>query len=221
MGTTSPATSQDRELDADAIKDWLAAHRQQLTIGGAAAVVVVAGVLFWQQSSRLKNERADNAFGQAQSAFYSGNTGQAKAELEKVVTRYPGTAGGSEAVILLAQIAYGEGKYDDGIKQLTEAAGSVPSQFGGAVEEMIAAGHADAKRYDQAAEHFLKAADRSEFQADKMIYQADAARMYGLAGKTAEARKLWAALAADRESPVLNEAKVRLGEIDAKAASKQ
>jgi hypothetical protein len=44
--------------------------------------------------------------------------------------------------------------------------------------------------------------------------------MYGAGGKTAEARKLWAELAANRESPVLNEAKVRLGEIDAKVASK-
>ena len=220
MGTSTPVTATEREFDADALKDWIVQRSKPLSIGGGAVVVVVAAVLFWQQSNRIKNERADAALNTGQSAFYSGNTALAKSDLEKVGTRYPGTAGGTQATMLLAQIAYGEGRYDDGIKLLTAAQGGAPSQFSAVMEELIAAGHADAARFVDAASHYLKAAALAPFAADKEIYRAEAARMYGAGGKTAEARKLWAELAANRESPVLNEAKVRLGEIDAKVASK-
>ena len=220
MAMSPPVPATDREWDADAIKEWVVARGKPLSIGGGAVVVAVAAFLFWQQSNRIKNERADTALNAAQGAFYSGNTALAKSDLEKVVTRYPGTAGGTQATMLLAQIMYGEGKYDDGIKLLTGAQGGAPDQFSASLEELIGAGHADAKRHNEAASHYLAAADKAPFPADKALFRAEAARMYGLAGKTDEARKLWETLAADRESPVLNEAKVRLGELTAKAASK-
>ena len=220
MGTTSSAPATDREFDAEALKDWIVERAKPLSIAGGAVVVVVAAVLFWQQSSRIKNERAESALLSAQSSYYSGNTALAKSDLEKVVTRYPGTDGATQATMLLAAISYGEGKYDDGIKALTAAQGAASAHLAPGLEELIAAGHADAKRFDEAASHYLKAADRSPFPADKDIFRAEAARSYGLGGKAAEARKIWAELAANRESPVLNEAKVRLGELDVKAASK-
>jgi predicted negative regulator of RcsB-dependent stress response len=220
MGTTSSAPSADREFDAEALKDWIVERAKPLSVGGGVVVVGVAAFLFWQQSSRIKNERAETALLSAQSAYYSGNTALAKSDLEKVVTRYPGTDGATQATMLLAAISYGEGKFDDGIKALTAAQGGASDHFAPGLEELIAAGHADAKRFADAASHYLKAADRTPFPADKDIYRAEAARAYGLGGKPAEARKIWAELAANRESPVLNEAKVRLGELDAKVASK-
>ena len=218
MGTTPTAAASD--LDADAMKDWIVQRARPLSIGAGVIVVAVAGYLFWQQSTRIKNERADAALASAQSAYYAGNTALAKSDLEKVVVRYPGTMGGTQAGMLLAVISYGEGKYDDGIKRLVGLQGGSPSHLAGPIEDLIASGHTDAKRFAEAASHYLKAGDLAEFAADKQIYQAEAARVYGLAGNAAEARKLWVALAADRESPVLNEAKVRLGELDAKVASK-
>ena len=122
--------------------------------------------------------------------------------------------------ILLAQMSYGEGKYDAGVKQLTDVQGSAPDVLRAEIEEMIGAGLADAKKYDEAAKHYLKAGDLSRFPADKDLYKAEAARVLGIAGKSADARKIWAELAANRESPVINEARVRVGELDAKAASK-
>ena len=220
MGTTSSAPVPEREFDAEAVKDWIVDRAKPLSIAVGAVVVAVAVFLFWQQANRIKNERADAALVSAQSAFYSGNTALAKSDLGKLVTRYPGTDGATQATMLLASISYGEGKYDDGIKALTGAQSGAPAHFAPGLEELIAAGHADAKRYADAASHYLKAAERTPFPADKDIYRAEAARSYGLGGKPAEARKIWAELAANRESPVLNEAKVRLGELDAKAATK-
>jgi predicted negative regulator of RcsB-dependent stress response len=220
MGTTSTGPAPDRDFDADALKDWVVQRSKPLSIGAAAVIVGAAAFLFWQQSNRIKNERADAALGTAQSAYYSGNTTLAKSDLDKVATRYPGTASGTQATLLLAAIAYGEAKYDDGIKLLTAAQATAPALFAAEIEEMIGAGYADSKRYDEAAAHYLKSADRSQFPADKDVMRAEAARAYGMGGKSAEARKIWAQLAADRESPVMNEAKVRLGELDAKVASK-
>lgn len=220
MGTTSSAPTPEREFDAEAVKDWIVDRAKPLSIAGGAVVVAVAVFLFWQQSTRIKNERADTALLSAQSAFYSGNTALAKSDLDKVVSRYPGTDGATQATMLLASISYGEGKYDDGIKALTSALGGASAHFAPGLEELIAAGYADAKRFADAASHYLKAAERTPFPADKDIYRAEAARSYGLGGKSAEARKIWVELAANRESPVLNEAKVRLGELDSKVASK-
>lgn len=220
MGTSSPVSAPEREFDADAIKDWVVARSKPLSIGAGVVVVAVAGFLFWQQSVRLKEERAETAYGQGATSFYSGNTPLAKTDLEKVVSRYPGTTGATQAAILLAQIAYGDGKYDAGIKQLTDIQGSAPSIMAAELEELIASGYADAKKYDDAAKHYLKAADLAKFPADKDLYKADAARVLVAGGKAADARKIWAELAANRESPVINEARVRVGEIDAKAASK-
>jgi predicted negative regulator of RcsB-dependent stress response len=217
MGTSAGS---DSGFDVETAWAWVVQRGRLLSYVGGGALVVVAVVLFWRESVARKNERADAALATAQSAFYSGNTALAKSDLEKLVTRYPGTTGGTQATILLAQILYSEGKHDDGINRLNAAVGSAPGHFGAAIEELLAGGYADTKRYDQAVEHLNKAADKAPFPADKAIYRAEAARLLALSGKKEEARKLWQQLADDPESPVANEARVRIGELDAKAAVK-
>jgi predicted negative regulator of RcsB-dependent stress response len=218
MATSTTTRNNDTGIDGEAIRDWIVERGRVLTYVAGGLVVVVAVVLFYRESVSRKNERADAALVTAQSAFYSGNTALAKTDLEKLVTRYPGTTGGTQGSILLAQILFGEGKYDDGIARLQDAAGSAPSHLAASVESVLAAGYADSKRFDKAVEHFNRAADKSPFPAEKAVFMAEAARMLVLAGKPADARKVWQALADDPESPVGNEAKVRIGELDAKAA---
>jgi len=109
----------------------------------------------------------------------------------------------------------------DGIKVLEAAqkSGSV-GPFAASLEALIAIGHADQNKYDEAAKHAQLAADKARFPADKDIYRADVARMLALAGKKEEARKIWAELASRPESPVWGEAHVRLGELEAAIAAK-
>jgi predicted negative regulator of RcsB-dependent stress response len=220
MATSSPVSGGPSEWEPDAIKDWIVGHARPLVIGAGVVVGIVLVVYFWRQSVELKAQRAEAAFATAQSAFYSGNAALAKSDLEKAVTRYKGTPGGTEAAMLLAQILYGESKYDDGIQHLTTALAGAPEFLAPAVEEMIAAGYADSKRYPEAVRHLTSAADRARFKADKHIYQAEAARILTAAGQPQEARKIWLALASETESPVMTEAKVRLGELDAKAVQR-
>lgn len=220
MASTAPGTGKLSEIDGDSIMDWFASRGKMIAIVAISAVGLLAVVYFVRENSLRKNENAERALVTAQSAFYSGNAALAKSDLEKLVTRWPKTPAGAQAAMLLAQILYGEGKYDDGISRLNAVVGSAPADFVASVEDLIAAGYADSKRYAEAIDHLTKAADKARFAADKAIYQADAARLMVLAGRTADARKAWEALATDPESPVGAEAKVRIGELDAKAASK-
>jgi predicted negative regulator of RcsB-dependent stress response len=219
MGTSAPA-GKSTEIDGDAIKDWFASRGKMLSTVAIGAVGLILVGYFVRENNLRKNENADRALGTAQSAFYSGNAALAKSDLEKLVTRWPKTPAGAQAAMLLAQILYGEGKHDDGISRLNSVVGSAPSDFAASVEELIASGYADTKRYPEAIDHLNKAAGKARFAADKAIYQAEAARLMTLAGRTAEARKAWEALAADPESVVGAEAKVRIGELDAKASPK-
>lgn len=217
MGT--PVSNRDSAVDVDAIRDWVVAHNRALLIGGAVVVVAVAGVLFSRQSAALRSQRAELAYVTAQGTYYSGNPTQARTDLEALATRYPGTNGGTQGAMLLAQILYNDGKHDDGIKRLTDARGTAPRQFASAIEELIAAGYADSKRPDQSAEHYLKAAEKSPYPAEQDRFKADAARVLAAAGKTNQAKAIWEKLAASQVSPSSNEARLRLGEIDAKPAS--
>jgi len=216
MGTSSPASRPDSEWDAEALKDWVSSRSRPLMIGAAVVLVGVAAVAFSRSSAQRKNSRAEAALMTGQSAFYSGNTAQAKTDLGSVISRYGGTASSSQAAMLLAQIHYSEGKYDEGIKLLTDVAKSAPGPFRAGLAEMIGSGYADSKRYAEAAEQYTKASEFAEFPADKDIHLADAARVLLASGKDAEARKIWERLASNPESVVQNEAKVRLGEIDAR-----
>jgi predicted negative regulator of RcsB-dependent stress response len=220
MASTAPGTGKVSELDGDTIKDWFATRGKMISTVAIGAVGLILVGYFVRENGLRKNENADRALVTAQSAFYAGNATLAKSDLEKLVTRWPKTPAGAQAAMLLAQILYGEGKYDDGISRLTAVIGSAPADFAASVEDLIAAGYADSKRYPEAIDHLTKAAEKARFAADKAIYQADAARLMTLAGRSADARKAWEALANDPESPVGAEAKVRLGELDAKASPK-
>lgn len=216
MGTSAKSTGSGQNLDLDDIKIWVTSHARQLLIGGAVVVVGGAVAMFARQAKALKGERAETAYLTAQSAFYSGNRAQAKTDLQALVERYPGTNGGSLGGMLLAQAYYGDAQFDAGIKGLESLLGQAPSRYHAMIEDLIASGYADSKRPDQAAEHYLNAAQAAEFAADKDTYRADAARALEVAGKRDSARTIWTSLAAKFDSPATSEAKVRLGELDAR-----
>jgi len=66
---------------------------------------------------------------------------------------------------------------------------------------------------------YQKAAAKAPYKTDHDVFMASAARALTTAGKTDEAKKIWTELAKDDQSPASAEARVRLGEIDAKAGA--
>jgi predicted negative regulator of RcsB-dependent stress response len=200
--------------------EWARTHGRQLATGVAVLAVVGLGVYAYEKSVEKKAAAGEQALYEAQRSVYGGDLPRAQTALQKVTTQYSGTPAGTQATIVLAQVLYDQGKYADGVRELEKSAGSVDRVFRPGVEALLAAGYEGEQKFADAAQHYLKAADAAEFDLDKQKYRADAARTFMRAGNAAEATKLWSALADDPASPLAGEARIRLGELLAKPASR-
>ena len=209
------------ELDADSLLDTIRLRQRDISIAAIVIVALGGGIYLWRGSVTAKNERAQQAFNSAAGSYYSGNKALAASDLAKMTDRYAGTPAGVQGAMLLAQVLFEDGKWDDGIKKLEAAKGSSAAErFAPSIEGLVGGGYADWKKYDDAAKHFLAAAEKAPFPGDKDLYRAEAARALTLAGKTEEARKIWLDIASRLDSPALGEAKIRLGELEAAPAAK-
>ena len=133
----------------------------------------------------------------------------------KVVSRYEGTSAGTQAAITLAQTLYDQKKFKEGLEVL-KAAEAKAHDFTASIHVLEAAGREELKDLVGAAEQYKLAAQVTRFPADKAEYQSAAARDYMAAGKTEEAKAIWTELVKDETGPGAAEARVRLGEIEAK-----
>ena len=221
MTKTGEAARPPMELDADSLLDTIRLRKREITIGATLFVALAGGIYLWRESVLKKDERAERAFNAAAGPYYSGNKALAQSDLEKMADRYAGTAAGVQGTMLLSQILFENGTWDEGIKKLQAVQGSsAAGRFAPSIEGLVAGGYADQKKYDDAARHYLAAADKAPFPADKDLYRAEAARVLTLAGKKEEARKIWAELASRLDSPAIGEAKIRLGELQAATPAK-
>lgn len=214
------ASSHPLSAPTDSIMDRLRAYTKPALIVVALGVIGVGGYYMYRQGQQTKAQAADRAYLQAQNSVASGNTPLAQSDLKKIVDRYPGTLAAVQASMLLAQLQYEQGKYADGIATLEKARGSAPKTMVPGLHSLVAAGYEDQQKHDLAAAEYQKAADATPYELDKQKYLADAARSLAAAGKTEEARKIWAQLAEDPTGPTAGEARVRLGELEAKPASR-
>ncbi|MEI6812718.1 MAG: tetratricopeptide repeat protein [bacterium] len=207
----------DLELHAESLLDSMRSRSRELGIAAVGVALVAGGIYLWQQQKHANENKAELALANPASAFFQGNAALAKSDLQKLVERYSDTPAGVQGSMMLAQVLFQEGKFDEGVKTLQKAQGSSASgPFNAPLQALIGEGLLDGKKYVEAAKAFQDAAAKTSFAADKDVYSADAARALTLAGKTEEAKKLWSDLAAKRESPVLAEARVRLGELEGK-----
>lgn len=191
-------------------------HKRAVTWGVLALVGIVAGVWFYGRSQTIKSQRAESAYFQARQAAASGNLPLAVSDLRKVVVRYEGTRAGTQAALSLAQALYGEKKFKEGIETLKNAEAKALDDFRPSIYLLEAAGYEELKDFVPAAEQYKRAAQATEFPVDKAKFEAAAARSYMAAGKTEEARAIWAELVKDETRPEAAEARVRLGELTAK-----
>ncbi len=77
----------------------------------------------------------------------------------------------------------------------------------------MAAGFEAQGKFVEAADHYGKAAELAKFVMEKGQFQSSQARDLMLAGKSADAKKIWEALSKDESLPFAQEAQVRIGEI--------
>jgi len=211
----SEATATDR---GQAFLEWFQVRSWVLVTGAAIVVVAAAGYWFFQRSRQIRTINADRSLMTAQQSLASGNNALAQSDLQKVIGRYQGTSAGTQAAMLLAQMNYEQGKYQDGINQLQRVVGDAAGSQS-AVLSLIADGYSEMGKAADAAKYYTQAAAGTALENERAYYRAKAARSYATAGNTAEAKKVWSELAKDEKSPsVAAEARVRLAELDAKRA---
>jgi tetratricopeptide (TPR) repeat protein len=215
MTGPSSAPRKAHGADDESFTDWFMLHQREVIWGAVAVVVLAGGVWFYQRSQSIKAQRAETAYYQARQSAGSGNLPTAVTELQRVATRYDGTAAGAQAALSLGQVYYDQQKYKEGIAALKKAESKAPDDFRASVHVLEAAGYEELKDFGSAAEQYKLAADASRFPADKAQYQASAAQDYAAAGKLAEAKAIWTDLAKDETGPMAAEARVRLGELQA------
>lgn len=206
--------------DGDSVSEWIQLHARQLIIALVLVAVAAVGVWFYRSSQAIKQRNAMLALGNARASLAAGNTALALSDLQKLGSRYGGTTAGEQARVLLAQLYFAQGRYQEGISALEPLAGGGDAFRGAAVRALIAAGYEQLGRPAEAAAEYQKAAAATPFDADRERYTADAARTLAAAGDTAGAVRLWTKLAEQPAGQMVSEARVRLGELTAEPVGK-
>lgn len=206
----------------ESVTDWFQLNDKKVVWTSIALIVVVAAGWFYNRSQELKAERAERAYFAAQRSVMAGNLPLAESDLKKMIGRYDGTRGAMQGRLVLAQVLYEQGKFQDGVNELLKAQEEMAGteEFGSSVHLMLAGGYEQLKKYSEAAAQYGQAAKAARFDQDRQRYESFAARAYLTAGDTAKAKALWTVLGADSKGTMAGEARVRLGELTAQPAPK-
>jgi predicted negative regulator of RcsB-dependent stress response len=206
--------------DEETMTEWFMHHQREVAWAVVAVAIIVGGLWYYERSQSLKAQRAETAYFQARQSAAAGNLPLAVSDLQKVVTRYQGTSAGTQAALTLAQTLYDQKKFKEGLEVLKTAEAKASADFKPSIHVLQAAGYEESKDLLAAAQQYKLAAEATRFPVDKAEYQSAAARDYMAAGKVEEARAIWAELAKDETGPGAAEARVRLGELQAKPLTK-
>ncbi len=200
---------------ADAALEWLELRSRELFWGAVAVIVLAAGIWFYQKSQAAQAHNAAVALDEAEQALNSGNLPLAQSDLEKMVRRYESTPAGKVGRILLAQVHYQKGEYQQGADALKPLSDADDPYFTARANNLAAAGLEQLHKYPEAAAGYQRAAGKTRIDTDRASYLLSAARALNLAGKREEAKAIWQRLAADPMAAGAPEARVRLGELGA------
>lgn len=208
---TVPFLDEDR---TESLLEGIRANSSRIATGGIIVLALAAGGLLWRASAEKKETRASEALASAQQVVRSGNAALAQSDLQALLRRYNGTKAAIQARLLLAQVHFGQGKVEEGLQELNAI--TSPGLFAASVHGLKGAGLEQAGKPAEAAAEYERAAAATNTDFGKATYQIDAARAYLAAGNAEAARRLWESIAGDDANPLAGEAKVRLGELNAK-----
>lgn len=183
--TTTPAAAEPvPEISREErFAAWLAANQKLLLIALGILAVVVLAVWFMSAASARKERFAQSALEQAWTWADQGNTAQAAAELQRVVSNFPGTAAALEARLSLNQNRIQSGQAQLAVEDLrTFLAGSPPVRVRSAAENMLGVGLENTGQHAEAAQAYEASAQSADMPALKAEALVSAARAYLAAG---------------------------------------
>jgi predicted negative regulator of RcsB-dependent stress response len=219
MTRTGEAARPTVEDHTEDFLEWTKSHSRQLSF--AALALLTVGILAYviAGSRTTKANNANAALNQAEVSLERGDMQGAEASLTQLVRRFKGTSAGTQGVLRLAQVQFEQGKFQEGVSQLEEAAkGNQSGPFAVSLRQMAGAGYEAMGRPADAAARYLEAAEKSQLNGERDLLKAQAARAFRQDGNKTEAIKIWQSIAEKPDSPLINEARLRLGELTAQAA---
>src|SRR5688500_12548930 len=208
--------------DTPSFADWIQRNSRFVGMGAALVLVAGAGYWFYLRSADIKRQNAERGLNQAKQSLAAGNAALATTDLQRVATRYKGTASGAQAAMLLAQLSFQQGKFAEGVQALEpyKTSGAAGENLP-AVLTLIGDGQLAQGKLDEAVASYRGAAEATDLPGSKAMLRAKQARALMAGGKNAEAKAIWEELAKDPDAAVVqNEAVIRLGELDAQPAGK-
>lgn len=207
----------DVEERVDSLVSWLEFHSRQLMYGSFGLLLIAGGFWYYRQTTERQASSALSALTDAQSALEAGNLPLAQSDLENLIKRYGDTDAATQGHVLLAQVHLTKGEFQQAISELTPATASKDAYTAAAAMNLTGGALEQSGKRADAAAMYRKAAAKAPFKIDQDVYMANAARVLTADGKVDEARKIWSTLANDDGSAAQAEARVRLGELEAKA----
>jgi predicted negative regulator of RcsB-dependent stress response len=215
----APSTAADR---AQTFIDWTKINARLLTVGAAVIAVAAAGYWFYLRSTQIQASNAERALLTAKQSMTAGNMPLAQKDLQNVYAKYGSTSAGVQAAMLLAQIDFDSGKYQDGISLLEKVAGSnAASGVESTVLSLEGDGYAQMKKLADAGKRYEDAAAATSLETEKAFQLAKAARAYSSGGDVSKAKAIWTRMLTDPSAQsMVSEARVRLGELEAAPAKR-
>ena len=214
MAKADPTELEIEEVAGESFVEWARTNSKRISVGGIIIVAVAAIGWLWRASADKKEMRASEALAAAQAVVSSGNAALAQSDLQALLRRYGGTSAEVQARMLLAQVHFAQGKVEDGLRELNAI--KSPGLYAASVHALKGAGLEQSGKPGEGAAEYELAAAAAQTELSKAAYQSDAARAYLAAGNTDAAKRIWQAIAADDSNPLSGEARVRLGELNAK-----
>lgn len=201
----------------ETVMEWARQNQKPLAIGSIVVAAIAVVAVLWSASAAKKEANASRALMAHEATVRSGNIALAQSDLRDFLGRYSGTKAAINGRILLAKVYLDDSKVDSAIATLDQV-GS-PGPFAVSFNMIRGSALEQANRPAEAAAAYEAAAAGTPSDATKASLLADAARAYQTAGQVDDARRIWTAIAADDSSPMAGEARVRLGELNAKPIS--
>lgn len=200
--------------------EFVQKHSKEFMIAGGGVVAVILIVLFVISSSRARSQKAAELLGKARVELESGEFQAATSDLQAIWRSYQGSQAAQEALYLLGNAYYYGKDYDQALKYFQEFLKKYPK-----VNPLLLSGaysgigdcYMEKKEYPQAAESYLKAADKTsdEFVVPNLLLSA--AQAYAFANLPDKAKEVYERIITKYpNSKVVTQARLELAELLAK-----
>lgn len=173
------------------IVTWTRDHQRQVTIGGAAVLVVAAGAVWYISQQRTLEAQAASRLTQVQQSVASGNVQLAIRDLQSFLDTFGSTSAGDQARLTLADILIAQDRPDEAIEALGNLPERLDDPFGLPAARLEAAALEALERYDEAATAYEALAQNARFTYQRREALADAARVELQHGDPATAADLF------------------------------